>query len=292
MPRLNHRYFIVHGECVVKADEGRAKIDGGFVSKMRAGSFFGELALLTDIRRSTTVAARTVCDINVLTRLDLVNALVEFPAVRRQLRSHTAAGFRRRCLPPRGGGRAARKSEMCRRAPARAALAQVEFLVRQRGQRRLNELQEILDAEEEEEGEEDDLLAGLAAADDGAGGAGADEGAEAMQADDSAGSMLAGGAGGGLPGRAKTASVVIPRAALREGIVLNDRGEGALVAELDAVPLLAQQPAGAGVPSAAAAGGGGGNAAQAALLHHGGQSRNNLLAPLGAAGGGGWGGAA
>lgn len=53
-PRPSHRvvpqYFITHGVLVVgEAGAGHAasKIDGGVVSEIRAGSFFGELALLT-----------------------------------------------------------------------------------------------------------------------------------------------------------------------------------------------------------------------------------------------------
>lgn len=81
-------YFIVHGTCAVGDDSGgqdqshrAAKIDGGVVSVLHAGSFFGELALLTDIRRSSTVLAITVCDINILTRASLVEVLSEFPEV-------------------------------------------------------------------------------------------------------------------------------------------------------------------------------------------------------------------
>lgn len=40
-------YFIVHGTCVVVGQDRRAKIDGGIVSELSAGSYFGELALIT-----------------------------------------------------------------------------------------------------------------------------------------------------------------------------------------------------------------------------------------------------
>lgn len=146
-------------------EEGRAKIDGGVVSEMRAGSFFGELALLTDIRRSSTVAANTVCDINILTRSALVAVLAEFPVVRvtpsPQDRSIRETGFQ---LSPRAVHQNAS-------SPAFSALHhQVEYTVRQRGQRRLHELQEILDAEDEDD-DVTELFAGLG----GTGGSGGDE---------------------------------------------------------------------------------------------------------------------
>lgn len=75
-------YFVVYGTCEVENEDGRAKIDGGMLSTIEAGSFFGELALIQDIRRTTTVRARTTCDITILTRADLVEALDGFPEVR------------------------------------------------------------------------------------------------------------------------------------------------------------------------------------------------------------------
>lgn len=75
-------YFVVYGTCDVENEDGRAKIDGGMLSTIEAGSFFGELALIVDIRRTTTVRATTVCDINILTRANLIEALAGFPEAR------------------------------------------------------------------------------------------------------------------------------------------------------------------------------------------------------------------
>lgn len=72
---------------------GRAMIDGGMVNTLTAGSFFGELALITDIRRSSTVKGQTVCDINVLTRQNLVSVIADFPDVRCFICSVLFVGF-------------------------------------------------------------------------------------------------------------------------------------------------------------------------------------------------------
>lgn len=72
--RAGSRHHRLRSHC---AEQG-----GGTVSTLPAGSFFGELALITDIRRTSTVRAVTICDIAILTRRDLVEVLAEFPEVR------------------------------------------------------------------------------------------------------------------------------------------------------------------------------------------------------------------
>lgn len=83
-------YFIVFGTCVVEPSGTRAPGSAQFgpgsnlapLTTVTAGSYFGEMALIADVRRSDTVVAATVCDISVLTRESLVEVLKLFPKAR------------------------------------------------------------------------------------------------------------------------------------------------------------------------------------------------------------------
>ena len=55
----------------------------GVVSICRAGDFFGEVALFSNIRRTSTVNARTICELMVLSRQDLHSVQEIFPELAR-----------------------------------------------------------------------------------------------------------------------------------------------------------------------------------------------------------------
>ena len=78
-------YFIVQGSAQV-VDDAYGDGAGQHATPLPAGSFFGELALLADVRRSATVVAVTNCDINVLTRASLCAVLADYPAVEAKIR--------------------------------------------------------------------------------------------------------------------------------------------------------------------------------------------------------------
>ena len=68
----NCMFFIVRGEVeVLVADKP--------VARLQEGSFFGEIALLYETKRTATVRAVTFCDVNILTRFDLQEILTLFP---------------------------------------------------------------------------------------------------------------------------------------------------------------------------------------------------------------------
>eukprot|EP01012_Entosiphon_sulcatum_P003554 TRINITY_DN11175_c0_g1_i2.p1 TRINITY_DN11175_c0_g1~~TRINITY_DN11175_c0_g1_i2.p1 ORF type:complete len:998 (-),score=245.02 TRINITY_DN11175_c0_g1_i2:29-3022(-) len=69
-------YFILHGELAVKDD------DGGTIATLRAGDFFGELALVNpDNRRTATVAAASPVSLLVLEKTSFQQVVKKYPAV-------------------------------------------------------------------------------------------------------------------------------------------------------------------------------------------------------------------
>lgn len=83
-------YFVARGELDVIANEGRR------IATMGPGDFFGEIALILDVPRTATVAARSYCDVytlsgsnfdRVMARRPDVHARVEREAKRRHGRS-------------------------------------------------------------------------------------------------------------------------------------------------------------------------------------------------------------
>ena len=72
-------YFLNHG--VVEVQMG----DGVPVAKLRAGSFFGEVALLHDVPRIATVRTVTFCDLFVLKKKDFVRVMETYPRFRAEM---------------------------------------------------------------------------------------------------------------------------------------------------------------------------------------------------------------
>jgi len=68
-------YFIEHGAVSVITASGVA------VSRLRDGDCFGEMALVTDERRSATVIATSFCDIYRLEKKDFEEAIQGYPEI-------------------------------------------------------------------------------------------------------------------------------------------------------------------------------------------------------------------
>ena len=67
--------------------EGEATVakDGRRVATMREGDFFGEIALVTDVPRTTTVTAKTPVRLLVLTKRDFQRVLRDQPEIQRKV---------------------------------------------------------------------------------------------------------------------------------------------------------------------------------------------------------------
>ena len=70
-------YFINSGECDVIGPDGSMVL-----ATLGPQEFFGELALLTRMRRTATIQARTYCDLSVLSRYQLDRLLDKNPGTR------------------------------------------------------------------------------------------------------------------------------------------------------------------------------------------------------------------
>ncbi|MBF0177187.1 MAG: ion transporter [Magnetococcales bacterium] len=77
--RGEEMYFLSHGVVEVLTPEGHPLV------KLRAGSFFGEVALLRDIERTATVRCITFCDLYVLSRTDFTRVIKSYPGISDQL---------------------------------------------------------------------------------------------------------------------------------------------------------------------------------------------------------------
>jgi CRP-like cAMP-binding protein len=71
-------FVLVEGEAKVTKNDRR-------VATMRAGDFFGEIALITDVPRTTTVTADTPVRLLVLTKRDFQRLLREQPQIQRRV---------------------------------------------------------------------------------------------------------------------------------------------------------------------------------------------------------------
>ena len=69
----NEMYFISRGELNVVSDEDKV------VFTYKDGGFFGEIALLYDIKRTASIVARTYCDMFVLYKDDFRKVMRKFP---------------------------------------------------------------------------------------------------------------------------------------------------------------------------------------------------------------------
>lgn len=75
----NEMYFLFHGEVEVLDPKGHQLV------RLRAGSFFGEVALLKQVERIATVRAVTFCDLYVLSRTEFTRVMKSYPEFARQL---------------------------------------------------------------------------------------------------------------------------------------------------------------------------------------------------------------
>ncbi|MBF0425234.1 MAG: ion transporter [Magnetococcales bacterium] len=71
--RGEEMFFLSHGVVEVLTAEGHPLV------KLRAGAFFGEVALLRDIQRTATVRCITFCDLYVLSRADFTRVVRSYP---------------------------------------------------------------------------------------------------------------------------------------------------------------------------------------------------------------------
>lgn len=68
-------FFIEHGLVSVLAPSGRS------IAQLKDGDYFGEMALMTNERRNSTVVATSFCDIYQLSRRDFEEVIVGYPEV-------------------------------------------------------------------------------------------------------------------------------------------------------------------------------------------------------------------
>ena len=73
-------YFLRHGVVEVQM------ADGASIAKLRAGSFFGEIALLKEAPRNATVKAVTFCDLFVLSKADFSRVMEIYPDFKAEVR--------------------------------------------------------------------------------------------------------------------------------------------------------------------------------------------------------------
>ncbi len=88
---LTHQGGIGHEFIVVLDGTVDVLIDGEVVNTCTAGSCFGEIALLSDRRRTATVLAKTDVVIDVIGRKEFSTLLEDQPAIAEQLKAAMAA---------------------------------------------------------------------------------------------------------------------------------------------------------------------------------------------------------
>jgi hypothetical protein len=69
-------FFISRGEVEIVSEDGKV-----VYARLKEGSFFGEIALITSGKRTASVRASTFCDLFVLTKEDFDEVLADFPDV-------------------------------------------------------------------------------------------------------------------------------------------------------------------------------------------------------------------
>ncbi len=82
---LTHQGGIGHEFVVVLDGTVEVIIDGAVVNTCSAGSFFGEIALLSDRRRTATVSAKTDVVVDVIGRAEFATLLEDQPDIAEQL---------------------------------------------------------------------------------------------------------------------------------------------------------------------------------------------------------------
>lgn len=76
-------YFIGRGRCEVLDATDDTKV----VHVFQPGSYFGEVAVLSDVRRTATVRAQSYCDLHVLYKDDFLKTLNDYPVSAMRVRS-------------------------------------------------------------------------------------------------------------------------------------------------------------------------------------------------------------
>ena len=72
-------YFIAHGKVAIMND------DDVILNTLEAGSYFGEIGLLTEDKRIATVRALTCCDLCTLKKQDFLDLMNDHPEVRNKI---------------------------------------------------------------------------------------------------------------------------------------------------------------------------------------------------------------
>jgi CRP-like cAMP-binding protein len=80
-------YFVLRGELNVVLDNGKV------VHTFTSGGFFGEIAIMYQIKRTATIIARTYCDIFVLGKNEFSKVLKKFPKESKRIREVAKARF-------------------------------------------------------------------------------------------------------------------------------------------------------------------------------------------------------
>lgn len=88
-------HFFVPGECIVKTgddgnemyliSQGKVEIrrNGSIVKELKAGSIFGEMALIENKKRSADIISKNYCDIFVLKKNDFQKICMEYPDLKK-----------------------------------------------------------------------------------------------------------------------------------------------------------------------------------------------------------------
>eukprot|EP01062_Namystynia_karyoxenos_P082694 TRINITY_DN936_c0_g3_i1.p1 TRINITY_DN936_c0_g3~~TRINITY_DN936_c0_g3_i1.p1 ORF type:complete len:1995 (+),score=509.29 TRINITY_DN936_c0_g3_i1:58-6042(+) len=137
-------FFLTAGECVVIDQRGNE------IQRLQAGSFFGEIALLHDVRRTATVVCSRMCNMLTLDRDAFEEVMTSFPDALEALRKASEARILDLVERDRSERRR-RRSERRRMRAGSGAAGTAEGAGSRGG------LEDAADAaEEEDEGDEDD----------------------------------------------------------------------------------------------------------------------------------------
>jgi len=92
-------FFLFKGKAaVIKPDLELETLDfkdqGNFVHHFHKGDFFGEIALLANVRRTASIVSTSICDVLILARSDLLELITEFPKEGEKLREVALERYR------------------------------------------------------------------------------------------------------------------------------------------------------------------------------------------------------
>ncbi|GFR48311.1 hypothetical protein Agub_g10192 [Astrephomene gubernaculifera] len=97
---LGHEMYIIRGGCVAVVSKTKE-----MMSMLKAGDFFGEIALLTQARRTAECIALTNCDLAVLNSIELKILMKEFPDSAHRLQAAARERLHQLQIAGRAGGR-------------------------------------------------------------------------------------------------------------------------------------------------------------------------------------------